>query len=102
MSATLKVNRDVSFGIELRRGRFLVLVDGSGIGAVEPHEVFEAQLAPGSHTLRIQAGRYSSHTHSFDAFDGETVDFRCHGTQIWPRYVVSIIKPNLAISLKRQ
>jgi hypothetical protein len=33
---------------------------------------------------------------------GEVVNFRGHGAMVWPRYVVSIVKPDLAISLKRE
>jgi hypothetical protein len=57
---------------------------------------------PGRHTLRIRKGRYSSREYSFDATDGETVSFRCHGAMVWPRYVASLVKPDLAISLKRE
>jgi hypothetical protein len=49
-----------------------------------------------------QTGRYSSRDQSFDAADGETVDFRCHGAMVWPRYLASFVKPGLAISLKRE
>jgi hypothetical protein len=62
----------------------------------------ETPLEPGHHTLRIRAGRYSSPEHSFDVADGEVVNFRCHGAMIWPRYVASIVKPDLAISLKQE
>jgi hypothetical protein len=34
--------------------------------------------------------------------DGEVINFRCHGTRIWPRYVASIFVPSLAISLSRE
>jgi hypothetical protein len=30
------------------------------------------------------------------------VNFRCHGAGIWPIYVASIVRPDLAISLKRE
>jgi hypothetical protein len=89
-------------GIELRRGRFEIFVDSDSVGSIERHETVERPLEPGQHTLRIRAGRYSSHDHSFGVADGEVVDFRCHGAMIWPRYVASIVKPDLAISLKRQ
>lgn len=101
MPATLRVTRE-GVGIELRRGRFVVAVDGSSVGSVERHESIETPVEPGHHTLRIQAGRYSSRDHSFDAADGENVNFQCHGAMIWPRYVASIVKPDLAISLKRE
>jgi hypothetical protein len=101
MPATLRVTRE-GVGIELRRGRFDISVDGSSVGTLERHENVEIPVEPGRHTLRIRAGRYSSRDHSFDAAEGEPVNFRCHGAMIWPRYVASIVKPDLAISLKRE
>ena len=102
MSATLKVTHEPSFGIELRRGRFEVVVDGETVGSVENHETSETPLAPGHHTIRMRKGRYSSRDQSFEAADGEIVNFRAHGIRIWPLYVASIFVPNLAISLKRE
>jgi hypothetical protein len=101
MSATLRMTRE-GFGIELRRGRFEIHVDGENVGSLERHETVEIPVEPGHHTLRIRAGRYSSQDHTFDMADGEVVSFRTHGTMIWPRYVASIVKPDLAISLKRE
>jgi hypothetical protein len=101
VSATLRLTRD-GFGIELRRGTFDVTVDGSSVGSSQWHETVEVPVEPGLHTLRIRAGRYSSRDHSFDAVEGETVNFRCHGAMIWPLYVASIVKPDLAIQLKRE
>jgi hypothetical protein len=101
MAAMLRLKREGA-GIELRRGRFEILVDGKSDGALENHETFEAPLESGHHTLQMRAGRYFSHSHSFDVADGEVVDFRCRGAMIWPVYVASIVKPDLAISLKRE
>ena len=101
MSATLRLTRE-GVGIELRRGRFDTWVDDNSVGSIEPHETIEIPVEPGHHTLRIQAGRYSSQDRSFDVANGEIVDFQVHGAMIWPRYVVSIIKPDLAISLERE
>ena len=101
MSATLRLTREGA-GIELRRGRFEILVDGKSVGSLENLETFEAPLELGHHTLQVRAGRYSSHDHSFEVADGEVVNFRCHGAMLWPRYVASIVKPDLAISLKRE
>lgn len=102
MSATLRLTREVGFGIELRRGRFEVSVDGQSVGSVEDHETAETPLEPGRHTLRIRKGRYSSRDRSFDVADGDVISFRCHGARIWPTYVASIVKPDLAISLRRE
>ena len=101
MSATLSLTRE-GVGIELRRGRFEISVDDRDAGSLERHEKIEIPVDPGHHTLRIRAGRYSSREHAFDAVDGEVVNFRTHGAMIWPRYVASIVKPDLAISLKRE
>jgi hypothetical protein len=101
MSATLRLTRE-GYGIELRRGTFEIDVDGLSVGSSKWHETVEVPVQPGHHTLRVKAGRYSSREHAFDAADGETVSFRCHGAMIWPLYVASIVKPDLAISLKRE
>jgi hypothetical protein len=50
----------------------------------------------------VVTSRHASQDHSFDANDGEVVNFRTHGAMVWPRYVASIVKPDLAISLKRE
>jgi hypothetical protein len=102
MSATLRVTREVGFGIELRRGRFEISVDGNSVGSLDNDETVETPLEPGSHTVQIRHGRYSSRAQSFDAADGDVVSFRCHGARIWPLYVASIVVPNLAIALKRE
>ena len=106
MSATLKLTRTVGYRIigrpfELRRGRFDISVDGKDVGSLENHETFETPLEPGRHTLRITKGRYSSRDCSFDSAEGDIVNFNCHGAALWPVYVASIVKPNVAISLKR-
>ncbi len=100
MSATLRLTRQ-GVGVELRRGQFEILVDGKSAGSVKYGETVEAPLEPGRHTLRLCVGRYSSRDFSFDAADSEIVSFRCHGAVVWPRYVASLVKPDLGISLKR-
>jgi hypothetical protein len=101
VSATLKLVRE-GLGMELWRGRFGVTVDGQSLGSLEYLETIEAPVEPGRHTLLVGRGRYSSLAHCFDAFDGETVTFRCHGAMVWPRFVASLVKPDLAISLLRE
>jgi hypothetical protein len=101
MSATLRLTREGA-GIELRRGPFEIEVDGSTVGSIAHKEEVETALEPGHHTIRIRSGRYSSQDRSFDVNDGEVVNFRTHGAMVWPRYVASIVKPDLAISLKRE
>ena len=89
-------------GIERRGGRFEIAVDGSRVGSIDWHQTVEVPVEPGRHILQIRAGRYSSRAEPFEAPDGEMVSFRCHGAMVWPRYVASIIAPNLGISLKRE
>ena len=101
MSATLRLTRE-GVGIELWRGRFDVTVDGRTVGSIELHDSIEVPVDPGPHTVRIRRGRYSSPDRPFDVGSGETVNFRCHGANIWPRWVASLAKPDLAISLRRE
>jgi hypothetical protein len=97
---TLQLTRE-GLGIELRRGSFEVVIDGDSAGSVEYSQTIELPVEPGPHTLRLRHGRYSSRALSFDAADGTTIGFRCHGTMIWPRWLASFAKPDLAISLRR-
>jgi len=99
MSATLRLARQGA-GIELRRGTFEVVVDGAPVGTIEWQGTSEAPVEPGRHVLRVRKGRYSSGDHAFEAKDGEVVTFRCHGAMLWPRFVVSLVKPDLAISVR--
>lgn len=101
MPATLTLRRE-GIGIELRRGPFDVTLDGKVIARIERGGTSEAPLTPGRHRLQIRAGRYSSRPYEFDSTDGEVVTFRCHGAMMWPRYVASIVKPDLAVSLHRE
>ena len=100
MPATLRLTRETPFAIELRRGVFDISVDGKTVGSIENHGTVEVPLEPGHHALRMRAGRYSSRVEAFDVADGAVVSFRCHGALIWPTYVASILKPDLAISLR--
>jgi hypothetical protein len=100
LTATLKLRRTAG-GIELRRGRFDIELDGTEIGSIELDGTFETTLEPGHHTLQMRRGRYSSRPESFDAAEGAVVGFRCHGAEVWPRWLASAFKPDLAISLKR-
>lgn len=101
MAATLKLTRQ-GVGMELRRGTFDVLIDGNSVGSIDWHHTVEVPVEPGPHKIRIWAGRYSSQDHSFEVADGDMIRFRVHGAMVWPRWVVSMLKPDLAISLKRE
>ena len=101
MPGTLWLNRE-GVGIELRRGPFQVTLDGAVVASIERGDTIEIPLAPGRHSLRIRVNRYSSPPRSFDIADGEVINFRCHGAMMWPRYVASIVKPDLAVALHRE
>lgn len=100
MPATLSLIREGA-GIELRRGPFDVSVDGKVVAKIDRGDEIQVPLEPGHHTLRVRAGRYSSRSRTFDCANNEGINFRCHGAMVWPRYVASIVKPDLAISLHR-
>lgn len=102
MPATLKLTRDQSIPVELRRGRFEVSLDGESIGSLGNHSSFEAEILPGRHALRLHKGRYTSRELSFEAADGGTVSFRCHGAKIWPTWLLSFAVPSMAISLHQE
>jgi hypothetical protein len=101
MPAILRLTRE-RFGIELRRGKFEIVVDGRSTASIEHDGTVEVPVEPGHHTLRIRSGRYSSRELSFDAADGEVISFRCYGANLWPVWLVSFVLPNLGIWLKRE
>lgn len=101
MSSQLTLKRE-GVGIELRRGPFEIVLDGDRAGSIERHQTVELPVEAGQHTLQVNAGRYSSRREAFDVADGDAVNFRCHGPMVWPRYVASILMPNIALALKRQ
>lgn len=101
LPGTVRVIRE-GFGIELRRGSFEILIDGTRAGSIDYGQTVELPVEPGQHALRIRRGRYSSRALSFDATDGKAVIFRCHGAMIWPRWLLSFAVPGLAISLGRE
>ena len=100
MPATLRLTRE-GFGIELRGGTFDIVLDGKDAGKIKYRETVEKTIGPGHHELQMRVGRYSSRHYSFNAADDHVVNLRCHGAMVWPRYVVSIFKPDLAISIKQ-
>ena len=102
MSAQLTLTRETPMAFELRRGVFDIEVDGKSVGSIKIHETVETPVEPGRHTLRIRAGRYSSREHSFEVAEGGVAGFRCHGAMVWPTYVLSFFKTDLAISLHAQ
>jgi hypothetical protein len=101
MTATLRLARRTSFAIELRRGRFDILVDDAAVGSIDHDGTEEITLAPGQHTVQIRKGRYHSPARSFTVADGDAVSFRCHGANLWPIWAASYAVPSLAITLSQ-
>lgn len=101
MSATLTVTHK-SFGAEVRRGTYDVLLDGARAGSIEMKETFTTPVEPGRHTLQVRSGRNSSRTKAFDAAEGEVIAFRCTGKSILPIFLASFFVPSLALTLVRE
>lgn len=102
MTATLHLIREKGVVMELRRGTFRVVLDGKDVGSIDMHATIEMPIEPGHHTLQVKAGRYTSSRRSFDAADGSTVNFKCNSAVIWPVYLASLIKPDLALKLTEE
>jgi hypothetical protein len=101
VTCTLRVRRETGFGIELRRGQFEIQVDGTTVGTIQRDQATDIAVEPGPHTLRMRKGRYTSQERAFDAVDEQAVSFHCHGNKIWPTWLVSFVKPDLAIALRK-
>ena len=102
MAATLQLVREKNLVMELRRETFHVLLDGNDVGSIDSHQTIEVPVEPGHHALQVKTGRYTSPRRPFDAADGDVVNFRCSGARTWPLYVASIVKPDLALTLKHE
>jgi hypothetical protein len=100
MAATLKLTHR-TLGIEVRRGTYDVVVDGTRAGSVALNGTFELPVEPGRHTLQVRNGRKSSRTRTFQAAEGDVVAFRCGGKRPLPIFLASFIVPGLALSLRR-
>ena len=100
MSATLKLTHK-GIGAEVRRGTYVVVVDGERVGSVEMNDTIEIPVEPGRHTLQVRDGRKSSSSETFDAAEGEIVAFRSTGKRFLPIFLASFIVPRLALKLVR-
>lgn len=101
MAATLTLTHK-SFGVEVRRGTYEVVLDGEHVGSFEMNNTFQTHVEPGSHTIQVRNGRNSSRTETFDAADGGLVAFRCTGKRFLPIFLASFLIPSLALKLKRE
>jgi len=101
MAATLTVAHK-AIGAEVRRAPYDVMLDGQRVGSVEMNGTFEVPIEPGQHTLQVRSGRNSSRTKTFNAADGEATTYRCTGKSILPKFLLSFLVPNWALTLHRQ
>jgi hypothetical protein len=101
MAATLTLTHK-TIGVEVRRGSYDALVDGTRVGSVELNETIEIPIESGHHTLQVRNGRNSSRTVPFDAAEGDIVAFRCGGKRPLPIFLASFVVPSLALSLRRR
>ena len=100
MAATLKLTHK-AIGVEVRRGRYDIEVDGQRAGSLEMNDTIEIPIEPGRHTLQVRNGRKSSRTQTFDAVENQTVAFRCTGKSFLPIFLASFVIPSLALQLRR-
>jgi hypothetical protein len=101
MSATLKVTHK-AIGAEVRRGAYVIEVDGKRVGSVNMNDTFETPVEPGPHTVQLRNGRNSSRAETFDIADGDIVAFRCTGKRFLPLFLASFVVPSLALVLVRE
>jgi hypothetical protein len=101
MSATLKLTHK-AIGAEVRRGTYDAVLDGKQVGCVEMNDTIEMPVEPGRHTLQVRDGRKSSSTKTFDAAEGELIEFRCTGKRFLPIFLASFVVPRLALALVRK
>jgi len=101
MTAILKMTHK-AIGVEVRRGRYEIDVDGQHAGSVDMNDTIEIPVDPGRHTLQIRSGRNSSRPATFEAAENQTVAFRCTGKSFLPIFLASFVVPSLALQLRRE
>ncbi len=99
--ARISLVRKSNVVAELRRQPFRVVLDGVDVGSIATKGTLEVPTGPGPHTLQVRIGRYSSRTVRIELADGEVAHYRCSGGVIWPLYVASLLKTDLALVLTR-
>ncbi len=79
-SATVKVSRESRGSNPSPNGRaWTVVIDGSVVGSIADAHTVELPVEPGRHSLRVASMRYLlSRERSFEATDGQVVEFSCH------------------------
>ncbi len=99
MSSTLTLKREATGAMELRRGPFEIILDGTSVGSIDRLQTVELSVQPGSHRLQVKIGRYSSPAKTFNAAEGTNITFRCNSAILWPQYVASLFAPTIGLRL---
>jgi hypothetical protein len=106
VTTTLHLERAMpgaTLAVQDRHASWSVLLDGQEVGRIAPEDAFEAQVAPGSHTLQLtSSGRHSSPVRTFVAADESVVRFRCHAQPVWPLMLMATVLPGRWIVLKQR
>jgi ABC-type transport system involved in multi-copper enzyme maturation permease subunit len=99
-TATLALSRRWG-GLIDRNREWQIEIDGDVVGSIASHKTVEFPVEPGRHTLHLSSHRHFSPLRSFDAADGQVVNFWCRAARVWPMYLAALVKPDLWISLKQ-
>ena len=97
MAAALHLVREEGVVMERRRGTCNVLLDNTDVGSIDMRHSLAVPVEPGNCTLQVEVGRRTSGRYRSNVAEG---NFRCNGAQVWPIYVPSIVKPDLALTPK--
>lgn len=107
MTTTLHLERRMpgaTMAVQDRHTGWSILLDGQEVGHIAGDEVFEKEVTPGSHTLRLAStGKRHSPVRTFTATakEGSVVEFRCHSQPIWPLMLMALVVPGRWIALKQ-
>jgi len=99
--ATLRLTRR-SGGITERDVAWQITLDDTAAATIPRGQTVELSIERGYHTLEIRSERHHSPQRSFQAAEGEVVDFSCRAARFWPQWVAALLKPDLWISLKQR
>jgi len=99
-SATIAVTR--RSGFEWTKGPFDILFDGKTVGSVSKGQTVELQVEPGRHTLQVRLGRRASLERTFNAADGQIINFSSQGTWILGQYLFSPGRPGVGVKLNEE
>lgn len=89
-------------GVTERDVAWQITLDDRAVDTIPRGQAVEMPIERGYHTLQVNSERHHSPRRSFQAADGEVVDFSCRAASIWPLWVAALFKPDLWISLRQQ